>query len=272
MKIIGTGLTGLVGSRVAELLKDKYEFVNFSRRSGNDITDKNEVFNFLGSSDAPLVIHLAAKTDVDDCEKDKEEDSKILGYKDIKEQEEEFKIKKTAWAVNVLGTKNIVDACRKTKKKLIYISTDFVFDGTKDFYKEEDTPNPINWYGKTKYEGEKLVSSSEIPNAIIRISYPYRAKFPKKDFIRVLIDLLANGKSLRMVSDQIITPTFIDDLDFVFDYFLKNQTEGVFHACGGDSLTPFEIVNKIAEVFGFNKNLISKTIRKEFFRGRAERP
>lgn len=272
MKILGTGLTGLVGSRIVELLKDKYEFENVSRSSGVDILDEQSLLDFFNSSDADCVIHLAAKADVDGCEKDKDEDLRILEFKNEEDQRSEFKNKKTAWAVNVVGVKNVVDSCEKTGKKLIYISTDFVFDGEKDYYTEDDKPDPINWYGKTKYEGEKIVSSSKIPWTILRISYPYRTNFTKKDFTRVLIDKLNNRERLRMITDQVITPTFVDDLAGVLDYFFQNSIEGVYHATGSDSLSPYDIAIKIAKTFNYDVNLIRKTTLEEFFRERARRP
>src|SRR3989344_9155773 len=165
MKILGTGLTGLVGSRIVELLSDSYEFENISRNTGVDITDKEKIIEKIKSSDAAIVLHLAAKTDVDGCEKDK-----ALG--EIGD----------AWKINVEGTRNVADACRESRKKLIYVSTDFVFDGTREAYAEDDTPNPINWYGKTKYEGEKIVQNLLTPWLIVRIAYPYRASFAKLDF------------------------------------------------------------------------------------------
>src|SRR3989344_4235798 len=144
MKILGTGLDGLVGSRIVELLKDKYEF----EPSNVDVTSKDKIAKKITSSDAPIVLHLAAKTSVDGCEEDHS----------------------SARAVNGVGTQNIVDACQKSSKKLIYISTDFVFDGSKDLYSEEDKPNPINWYGRTKYEGEEIVKKSSTPWIIARIA------------------------------------------------------------------------------------------------------
>lgn len=272
MKILGTGLTGLVGSRIAELLKDKYEFENAGRSSGIDILDEQSLLNFFKSSGTDCVIHLAAKADVDGCEKDKDEDLRILELKNKEDQEGEFKNKKTAWAINVIGVKNVADACERTGKRLIYISTDFVFNGEKDFYTEDDEPDPINWYGKTKYEGEKIVSSSKTPWTILRISYPYRANFAKKDFVRILIDKLNNEERLKMITDQIITPTFVDDLAGVLDYFFQNNTTGVYHATGSDSLSPYDIAMKIAKIFNLDVGLIDKTTLTEFFKERARRP
>ena len=272
MKILGVGLTGLVGSRVVELLKDKYEFENASRTSGIDILDQENLTDFFNSSSADQVIHLAAKTDVNGCEVDKEEDLSILSLEDKEEQEREFKAKKSAWAINVVGAKNVITACDSTGKRLIYVSTDFVFDGKKNFYTEDDEPNPINWYARTKYEAEKIVKSSKIPWTILRLSYPYRANYKKKDFIRVLIDKLKNGERLKVITDQIITPTFIDDFAYVLDYFFQNNSQGIYHSTGSDSLSPYEIARKITEVFNLDRDLIDETTLDNFFKEGARRP
>ena len=255
MKILGTGLTGLVGSRIVELLRDKYEFENLSRSSGVDITSKNQILEKIKNSDAQIVLHLAAKTDVDGCEKDK-----ALG------QEGE------AWKINVDGTRNIADACWKAKKKLIHISTDFVFDGTKDIYFEEDAPNPINWYAKTKYEGEKIVQKLECPWNIIRIAYPYRANFAKPDFFRAILNRLEENERVTAVTDHIFTPTYIDDIAFALDVLINSNSQGIFHIVGNQNLTPFNAANLIADKFKLDKSKINKTTRSKFFNNRAPRP
>lgn len=275
MKVLGTGLTGLVGSRIVELLGNKYEFENISRSFGADITDKNQVLEKIKPSEASTVLHLAAKTDVDGCEKDKEQDLKILGLKDLKRQQEEFRDRKTAWGVNVLGTKNVADACSQTNKKLIYISTDFVFDGTNPpagGYTEDDIPNPINWYAQTKYEGEKIVQNLKTPWAIIRTAYPYRASFTKPDFVRAILGRLRGGLAISAIVDHIFTPTFIDDIAFAIGAIINSSSQGIFHVVGDQSLSPYESANLIAREFGFISSNIVKTTRVEFFKDRASRP
>src|SRR5579883_1052835 len=111
-KLLITGGNGLVGSRIVELLSNTYQFDSINRTEGTDITNKEAVLNKVKSSDASTVLHLAAKADVEGCEKEKE-----LGKNS------------DAWKIHVEGTKNILEACEQTQKKLIYISTDFVFDG-----------------------------------------------------------------------------------------------------------------------------------------------
>lgn len=258
MKILGTGLNGLVGSRVVELLKSSFEFENVSRATGVDITDFSQVLNAVSKSSAEIVLHLAAKTDVDGCEKERD-----LG------------IESDAWKINVEGTRNVAQACEKFGKKLIHTSTDFVFDGKigeDEFYTEESIPSPINWYSKTKHEGEKIVQQSSCPWVIVRLAYPYRANFEKPDFFRAIKKRLESGQPVIAVTDQIFTPTLIDDFAHCLKILIKNNNTGIYHTAGGDFLSPYDAVNVIAETFGLGKNSITKTTREEFFKDRAPRP
>lgn len=258
-QIIGIGITGLVGSRITELLSDKYEFINLSYETGIDISKKETLDVIKDYKDANYVLHLAAKADVDGCEADKE-----LGEEG------------PAWKINVIGTQNVSDYCRDLGKKIIYISTDFAFDGTLpagEKYSEEDIPNPVNWYAKTKYEGEKVIEKSGADYAIARIAYPYRAKFElRKDFFRAILDNLKVGKEIRGVTDHIFTPTFIDDIAYGLDKLIENDAKGIYHLVGSEALTPYEAAIKIAEVFDLDKSLILKTTREEYFAGKAKRP
>ncbi len=268
MKILATGLSGLVGSRIEELLKDRYEFDS----STENITDKNLITSRITNSDADVVLHLAAKTDVDGCEKDK-----------ALEKEGD------AWKVNVMGTENVASACSNSGKKIIYISTDFIFDGEKEGgYEENDLPNPVNWYGQTKLEGEKMVQGCSADYIIARIAYPYkrslktplenefsssayRKNFPRKDFLSGLIEKIKIGKSLKMITDHVMTPTFIDDIAFALKTLIDTNQNGVFHVVGSQAITPYETAILIADVFGFDKSNIGKTTREDFFRDKAKR-
>lgn len=257
MKIIGTGLSGLVGSRIVELLSQDFEFEDISRKTGTDVTDKNAVLSRLQKSDAEFVLHLAAYTNVDEAEKEKN-----LGNES------------TAWKINVEGTQNVLSACEQTGKHLIHFSTDMVFPGIKQLpekYTEEDLTGAIGWYGLTKEGAEKVIQQSQNPWTILRIAYPYRANFEKKEYVRNLKDLLEQGKEIRAVSDHYFTPTFIDDLADVCKVVINQKLMGIYHAGGKDIISPYEAAMKIADVFGFDKNLIKETTRAEFFAGRAPR-
>ena len=251
-----------MGSRIVELLSDRYDFEKISYEDGVDISNKDQVEKVVSKSGAGIVLHLAAKTDVDSCEKDKP-----LG------------VNGSAWKINVEGTRNLVEACKKTSKKIIYISTDFVFDGNPSAggplmggYVEEDALNPINWYAQTKYEGEKIVQESGISYLICRIAFPYRANFiGKKDFVAAIRAKLENKEKISVVEDELVTPTFIDDLAFAIDVLIKNNCTGIYHLVGSSFHAPVEAAEMVADTFGLDKNLIGKTTRKEYYQGRASR-
>ena len=257
-QIIATGLSGLVGSRIRELLKDKFEFINFSLDSGIDITNfsllKKEFQRFPS---AVAVLHLAAFTDVNRAWEQRR-DKRGLCYR-----------------VNVLGTKNIAQLCQQTNKYLIHISTDFVFDGNKGLnkpYIEKDKPNPIEWYGQTKLWAEQEVVKSGSKDVILRIAFPFKSKraafgfepIEKLDLVRKIKKQLELNKPLKMFSDQIITPTFIDDISQVVEYCLNNEPQGIFHCVGSTSISSYDLAMKISAVFHLNKSLIKRTLLADF--------
>lgn len=256
-KIIGTGLSGLVGSRIVELLGQEFDFEDISRKTGTDITDKDAVLKRLQNSDAKFVVHLAAYTNVDEAEKEKD-----LGKES------------TAWKITVGGTQNVVAAAQATEKHLIHISTDMVFPGTKPLperYTEEDAVGPVGWYATTKAEAENVVLQSRIPCTILRIAYPYRAQFEKKEYVRIFKWLLEEKREIKAVSDHYFTPTFIDDLADVFSLIFMQKLTGIFHAGGKLSVSPYDAAMQVADIFGLDKNLISPTTRGEYFKGKAPR-
>ena len=258
-KIYSIGGNGLIGSRVEELLRDKYIFTTVSSSMGVDITNPQSLKQLTSDTEHEIVVLFAAKTDVDGCELDKP-----LGENG------------DAWKINVLGVENVVEACKQNHKKLIYISTDFVFDGenTPDGgYTEEDRPNPINWYAKTKYEGEKVVQTSGLDFLILRVAYPYRAVFEKKkDFVRAILGRLESGGEIKGITDHIYCPTFIDDIAYALQVLLDQDETGIFHVTGSGSLSPYDASLLIAKTFEIDVSLIGKTTRAEYFAGKAPRP
>ncbi|MCX6816783.1 MAG: NAD(P)-dependent oxidoreductase [Candidatus Beckwithbacteria bacterium] len=237
--IIGTGLSGMIGSRLTELLSES-NFTNLDLATGTDITDPVQVTKAL---DCPptTVLHLAAFTDV----------SKAYEEKDNKDG--------LVYKVNVLGTKNIAEACAQYNHYLIHISTDFVFDGKTpptSGYTEIDKPHPLEWYGQTKLWAEEAVINSGCQSVIARLAFPFRAKFePKADLVRKILEQLKNGQLHPMFTDQIITPTFIDDICQVLPVFIKEKPEGIYHVVGSTSLTPYDLALKIATVFNLQTEI-----------------
>lgn len=243
IKVIGTGLTGLVGSRVVELASDIFDWNNLSRFSGVDITDEKCVSDVIEKNDSDTLVHFAAFTDLDEAEKQKNNKNG------------------SCYQINVIGTKNIALACAKKSKHLIYISTDAVFDGKKNVpYVETDKPNPINWYGQTKWLGEQEIAKSGCKFTILRIAYPFRAKFEnKKDFVRKLLDRFSKKEKLKMFSDTLFTPTYIDDVAKALKIIIQVKPLGIFHAVGSSILSPFQAAAEIAEIFGLDLKSIQPT-------------
>lgn len=258
MTISIIGSTGLVGSRVVELLKNTYTVIEYNSSTGFDITD-SQTLTPLIQDDSEWVILLAAKADVDGCEADK-----TLGENG------------DAWKINVLGPQNIATICKQVGKKLIYVSTDFVFDGKKaesEAYSETDAPNPVNWYGYTKWKGEEMVIQSGAHYCITRLSYPYRSAFDKKkDFVRAIEARLQAQQPIKAVTDHLFTPTFIDDFVLALDTIIGNNVQGIYHTVGSQFLTPYESAQLIAQEFELDSMNISSTTRVEYFAGKADRP
>jgi dTDP-4-dehydrorhamnose reductase len=240
------------------LLQEKHSVTQLGLSTGVDITDPTSLSIIKDDTEHEVVLHLAAKADVDGCELDKAAGEEGSAYK-----------------INVLGAKNVADACKVSGKKMLYVSTDFVFDGSaKTAYVETDMPHPINWYGMTKYKGEEMVKNSGVVYTILRIAYPYRndAFALKKDFMHAIKERLANNQPVAAITDHNMTPTHIDDIAEATNAIIENNASGIYHIVGSQSLSPYDAAVLIAERFGYQQELISRTTRAEYFKGKAVRP
>lgn len=247
LKVALSGSTGLIGTRITELLSNEFNFTPLLQ-SNVDIANKDQVYKAINEMDFDIFLHLAAYTNVDGAEKNQE----------------------LTHTVNVTGTKNVFDAVTAKNKKFIYISTDFVFDGTQPPYDENSQPNPLSYYAQTKYQGEQIVKNKAM---IVRLSYPYRAKFePKKDLVRGIKTILEEKKPLQMVTDSLITPTFIDDIALSFKYLFNNYSPTTYHIVGANSLSPFETGKLIAKYFRLDESLIKPITYAVYFKDKAKRP
>ena len=257
MNIIGTGLTGLVGSRIVDLLSPDYSFTNMSLETGVDITNRESVIPRIEKdADSRWVLHLAAYTNVQQAELEKD-----LG------------IESTAWKVNVLATETIVNACKNSGKKLIYIDTDYAFDGTRASYTEQDEPNPLGWYAKTKSEGAKRALTMGTDGVVIRISNPYRAHpVGKTDFVHKMLERMNQGLQIVAPNDQLFVPTFIDDLAPVLRAIMKHDASGIFHAVSSTPVSPYEAASIVARVYGKDPSLVQQTTFSAYFAGKAPTP
>lgn len=252
--ILVIGADGLVGSvLVNEYTNSSDLFCPHSNKL--DVTNIEQVNKYVNSDDTTDVILLAAYTDVEAIQKDP-----TLALK-----------------INVEGTKNVAEACKKHGKKLIYISSDFVFSGTEDNkgpYKDSDSPEPedsrlIGEYARTKLMGENIVKNSGCKFSIVRIAYPFGNSKNEKDFAKKTLKLVQSGYAL--FSDQQFTPTYIPDLAKAIERITNEDLTGIFHVVCTPVTTPLEFGKYLVDKMGLNLEIKSGSL-KEFMVGRTPKP
>jgi dTDP-4-dehydrorhamnose reductase len=248
-RILICGSNGLLGQRLALMLSAKTEFevLNTSHHRSFvfdpllfdytqlDITKKGDVKSLVSSFQPTVILNAAAVTNVDWCETHREE----------------------AWKVNVVGVENLVEAARKVGALLIHVSTDYVFDGKHGPYKEDDPPNPISYYGKTKLAGENAIRIADIPYAIVRTIVVYGNMIgPRGNFALWVVNSLRAGKVIRCADDQISNPTFVGDLACAMIRIFELERTGLYHICGAERISRYDFARKIADIFGFDSSLV----------------
>ncbi len=263
-KILFTGSTGLVGSRVYELLQDKHSITTVSREDNQadiqvDLNDLSLLKKTLENLDLEYVFHFAGYTAVDEAEKQKGE------------------IDGLCYQTNVNSTQNILNIASSRNAKVIFISTDFVFDGENGPYTESDhtgTQDGLSWYGWTKKLAEDSVLNDSDRHQIIRIAYPFRSNFTKGDFARDMITKMESNSLYPLFSDQFLTPTFIDSLADFLIFSLEKSLGGIYHLANSDVVTPYDFGQIINDVFEFNYQIEKGSIYsfRQSFPDKAKRP
>lgn len=207
MKVLVTGVAGQLGYDVIkELNKRNIECLGIDK-ADVDLIDFKATEEFITNYKPDAVIHCAAYTAVD-----KAEDEQGLCY-----------------LINASATENIAKVCKRLDVKMIYISTDYVFDGTKEgFYEVDDEPNPINIYGKTKLEGEKAVQKILDKYFIVRISWVFGIN--GNNFIKTMLKIGQERKELNVVADQYGSPTYTKDLAVLLVDMVQTEKYGIYHA------------------------------------------
>jgi dTDP-4-dehydrorhamnose reductase len=231
--LLGTGLTGLVGSKFVEMYSDVYAFTNLDLASGVDITNQKDVHKAIVNHPSKVVVHFAAFTDV------------------TKANEEQGDKNGMVYKVNVLGTQNIVNAIKSSGRRLIHISTAYVFDGEKkDPYVETDATNPIEWYGQTKAYAEEVVLGSAISAAILRIDQPYRQDdFPRLDILHRVKKGLEEGTLPPMFINHTFTATKIEEFADILQFFVEHELTGIYHATTDQVTTDYEFALNVKKQF-----------------------
>jgi dTDP-4-dehydrorhamnose reductase len=240
MKILVFGGSGLVGSKFIGLFSQDFE-INAPSVSEVDILDKDQLSKAMEKYNPDSVINFAAFTNVEAAEAQRQDKSGIC------------------YLINAGGAKNVAEVCKELNKKLVHISTEYVFDGTKEVspYTEEDKPNPINWYGETKFLGEQFVLDSGCQSAIVRICMPFSPFYElKKDIARFFLTELQAGNRIKGIADQRVTPTLVADIAAGLKTVIEAGSAGLYHVSSTDSVTPLEFAKTIAETFKLDYSLI----------------
>lgn len=229
MKVLVTGANGQLGYDVVkELQKQNIECYGAVRKDF-DIVDFEATEKFITNYMPDAVIHCAAYTSVD-----KAEDEQGLCY-----------------LVNVSATENIAEICKKINAKMLYISTDYIFDGTKDgFYEVDDMPNPINVYGKTKLLGEQAVQKILDKYFIMRISWVFGEH--GNNFVKTMLRLGEERKEINVVADQYGSPTYTADLALLLVEMIRTEKYGVYHVTNEGVCTWAEFAEEIFKIAGMN--------------------
>lgn len=247
--ILITGSNGLVGQHIGIQLSNlKIPFLATSKGKNKiqhfesnyhslDITKSEEIKNLFSLFKPKVVIHCAAMSQVDDCEQNADK----------------------CFETNVQGTKNLLETASIYKSKFIFLSTDFVFDGTKNFLNELNHTNPISVYGTSKLLAENLVKNYKYHWIIARTAlvYGFADSKARSNILTWVYSNLQKNKSINVVNDQFRTPTYVTDLAmFCINAAQNSKAKGLFHVSGNEGFTVFEFAQLIAKNFNLNQNLI----------------
>lgn len=171
-----------------------------------------------------------------------------------------------AYVLNVTAVEHLARNCRKHGSRFIHLSTDFVFDGKAErLYNEADIPNPANYYGVTKLEGEKRVAACCTDYAIVRVVVVYGKALPGQhgNILQLVANRLRKGQEIRVVSDQWRTPTYVGDISVGVEQLINHPANGIYHICGDECLTIAQIAYRVADYLRLDRSLIHPVTTEE---------
>jgi dTDP-4-dehydrorhamnose reductase len=247
VKILLLGHKGMLGNDLLLKLNMGHEVAGLDKEE-IDIVSASECKAAIKDIQPEIVINAAAYTNVDGCETEKDE----------------------CFAVNAEAVKNIAEACRNKNICIIHFSTDYVFDGTsKQPYKEDHQCNPINTYGASKMAGERHLRSLSDNHILIRTSWLYGAK--GKNFVQTILDKAKTTKKLKVVDDQIGSPTYTKDLAAAVDLLIEQDVRGIFHITNRGSCSWYQFAVKILQESGLDDVEVAP-IKSDQLQRKAMRP
>lgn len=248
-RVLITGAEGMLGRALVRCLENKSVAVLFPcGRSDLDITNSLQTEQVIAGASPNVVIHAAAFTSVDGCESDPER----------------------AFLVNAQGTRNVASACLRAGARLLYLSTDYVFDGEKRGpYRETDPPHPVNVYGDSKLRGERSVEETLPDFLIVRTSWLFGEG--GHHFVDSIRSQVERGAPFPVVQDEVGSPTYAGDLAEGLLLLMECGTVGIVHVCNGGRCSRYEWARKIVEMSGMNPEMVRPSTSREVHRP-AKRP
>lgn len=259
-KIAITGLSGVIGQILGEEISQKAQIIDLFHKNkyqGKAKVQKHVNFDLLNKTKIPtilkrvnpdIVVHLAAITHIDICEKDKKRGKKGK-----------------VWKVNVEASEEIAKFCAKQKIHLIFLSTECVFDGKQKYFSENSKKNPINWYGVTKSEAENSILSSGAPVTIIRSVVAYHKNDKNKTIYGKILNDLKSKNHISVVNDQLFTPTYTHDIVKAINKVIENKFLGIYHVVPKKSLSPYDFALLVADKNKFSHNFVKKTTLQSYY-------
>lgn len=246
MHVMIIGAEGMLGHDLEDILSKDHK-VGTTTIDTLDITDIEKTIETVKDINPDVLVHAAAFTDVDGSESKED----------------------LAYNVNALGTRNVAIACQEAGSALVYISTDYVFDGTKGQpYREYDQTNPLSVYGKTKHQGEVYIRDILNKFYIVRTAWLYGYHGP--NFVTTMLKLAENHDSISVVSDQIGSPTYTRDLATAINQLITKPSYGIYHVTNSDHCSWYEYAQEIFQNAGIDIEI--KPVSTEEFGSPAPRP
>ena len=247
MKVLVTGYNGQLGYDVVKRLQALEIESKGVDREEFDLTNKEQVRNYIRNYSPDVVVHCAAYTAVDQAEDEKE----------------------LCYAVNVRGTRYIAEICKEIDAKMVYMSTDYVFDGEgEEAFEVDSLPTPKNQYGLTKYQGELEVQKYLEKYFIIRISWVFGIN--GKNFIKTMLRLGKERDELSVVNDQIGSPTYTSDLAKLIVEMIQTEKYGMYHATNEGYCSWYELTKEIFKQVGYSTKV--NPITTDQYPTKASRP
>ena len=250
MRIAVLGANGFIGRRILQRLAGSgaHTLLGVSRQpdllpsSGYrfeqvDLCQREVVEELLARFRPEVVFNTVAMSSVDFCQQHPAE----------------------AYAINVEAVATLVELCNRQACRLIHLSTDFVFEGTQQVpYTEEDRPAAVNIYGQQKAEAEWIIQEACRDYAVMRVEVVYGTPYPGQhgNIVQLVKTRLGNGQPIQVVSDQVRTPTWVEDIARGAELLLPSAHQGIFHICGGEAMSIAEIAYRVARHFRLDESLI----------------